>query len=360
MHKMVSICIVNWNGMSYLPRCLDSIDKQDYQGKIEIIIVDNASTDGSLEYLEERQKGIKLLKNNVNKGFSYAHNQAIKISRGEYILPLNFDVFIESNFIDEIVKDIESDHQIGVVSGKLYKQINGNKSRLIDSTGIMMEHCFMRPRGEFEKDKGQYDSPENFMVFGACGAAPFYRRAMLEDIKCFNEFFDEDFVNYVEDVDLSWRAQIRGWKCIYNPKAIAYHERGATRRNNRKIQNEYLIYGFRNRYCSMIKNITSEYWKKNKFKIIGRELLFLLSSVNGVSRFVRLKALGLTIKMLKKMLAKRKIIQQRKLVFDDYMDNFFRYDTFNLYNMASALLLLEIKNIKKKLRIKKHVTQTNE
>ena len=334
--------------------------KQDYQGEIEIIIVDNSSTDGSLEYLEEKQKGIKLFKNNGNKGFSYAHNQAIEVSKGEYILPLNFDVFIESNFINEMVKVMENEPSIGIISGKLYKQINGNKSRLIDSTGIMMEHCFMRPRGEFEEDKGQYDSPENFMVFGACGAAPFYRRVMLEDIKCFKEFFDEDFINYVEDVDLSWRAQIRGWKCIYNPKAIAYHERGATRRNNHRIQNEYLIYGFRNRYCSMIKNIPPGYWKKNRFKIIGRELLFLLSSVNSISRFIRLKALCLTIKMLKKMLSKRKVIQQRKSVSDDCIDGFLCYNTFNLRNMASELLSLEIRNIKKKLRILKHVTQINE
>ncbi len=360
MHMTVSICIVNWNGMEYLPCCLNSIHKQDYQGEIEIIIVDNFSTDGSLEYIKNIQGDIKILKNNVNKGFSYAHNQAIKVSKGEYILPLNFDVFLEPNFISEMVEVMENNPNTGIISGKLYKQINGKRTNLIDSTGILMEHCFMHPRGEMEEDTVQYDDPGNNGIFGACGAAPFYRRAMLEDIKCFDEFFDEDFVNYVEDVDLSWRAQIRGWKCIYNPKAIAYHERGATRRNNHKIQNEYLVYGFRNRYCSLIKNITSKYWKKNKFKIIGRELLFLLSSVNGVSRFVRLKALGLTIKMLKKMLAKRKIIQQRKLVFDDYMDNFFRYNTFNLYNMASALLLLEIKNIKKKLRIKKHVTQTNE
>ncbi len=353
MFKLVSVCIVNWNGINYLPRCLSSIYEQDYQGELEIIIVDNFSIDGSLEYLENNQNSIKILKNNSNKGFSYAHNQAIKVSKGEYLLLLNFDVFLEPNFIAEMVKVMESDFTIGIISGKLYKQIDGNKSKLIDSTGIMMEHCFMCPRGGMEEDIGQYDSPEKFRIFGACGAAAFYRRAMLEDIRCFNEFFDEDFVNYVEDVDLSWRAQIRRWKCIYNPKAVAYHERGVTRKNNNKIQKEYLIYGFRNRYCSMIKNITPGYWKKNKFKIIGRESIFLLSFVKDISRFVKLKALYLSLKMLKKMLAKRKVIQRKRLISDDYIDYFLRYDSLNLYKMTLATFSVEMKNITSRIRIKK-------
>lgn len=357
---MVSICIVNWNGMNYFPSCLSSIYKQDYQGEIEIIIVDNFSTDGSLEYLEKNQNNIKLFKNNINKGFSYAHNQGMKASKGEYLLLLNFDVFLEPNFISEMVKVMESDSAIGIISGKLYKQINGNKAKLIDSTGIVMEHCFMRPRGEMEEDKGQYDGPENFRIFGACGAAPFYRRAMLEDIRCFNEFFDEDFVNYVEDVDLSWRALLRGWKCLYNPKAVAYHERGVTRKNSDKMQNEYLIYGFRNRYCSMIKNITPGYWKKNRFKMIGRELIFLLSSIKGIRPSARLKALYPTLKMLRTMLVKRKIVQRRKLVSDDYIDYFLGYNRLNLYKMALAVLLLETRRIISKLGIKNKIPITNE
>jgi len=345
MNKIVTINIVNWDGIKHLPYCLESIYKQDYEGKIEIIVVDNFSQDGSLEYLEQKHNGIKILKNTTNKGFSYAHNQAIRASLGEYILPLNFDVFLKPNFISEMVRVMESDSRIGIISGKLYKQINGNKSKIIDSTGIIMEHCFMRPRGELEKDTGQYDNPENYKVFGACGAAPFYRRAMLEDIKCLNEFFDEDFVNYVEDVDLSWRAQMRGWSCIYNPNAVAYHERGVTRKNKYTIQQAYIAYGLRNRYYSMIKNITPQYWGKNKFKIIGRELIFHLSSIKDISRFSRLKALYLTFIKLKIFLAKRRLIQQRKLTSDDYMDYFLCYNSLSLYKMSAAVLSFEMKNI---------------
>lgn len=357
MRNMVSVCIVNWNGMDYLSRCLDSIHKQDYRGKIEIIIVDNYSTDGSLEYLEGSQNGIKILKNNSNKGFSCAHNQGIKSCKGDYVLPLNFDIFLEPDFISEMVKVMEANPTVGIISGKLYKQIDGKRSKLIDSTGIMMEYCFMRPRGEMEEDIGQYDSPENFRVFGACGAAPFYRREMLEDIKCFNEFFDEDFVSYVEDVDLSWRAILRNWKCIYNPHAIAYHERGATRKKNSKMQEDYLVYGFRNRYCSMLKNMTPGYWRQNKFKIIGKELLFQLGSIKDISRVVRLKALCLALKMSRKMLAKRKIIQKRNLASDDYMDSLLCYNSLDLRKMMLRILSLEFESIKHKLKIKKHNTK---
>ena len=356
MSKTVSVSIINWNGIDYFPRCLNSIDEQDYQGEIEIIIVDNFSTDGSLEYLEGLKNGIKILKNKNNKGFSYAHNQAIRASNGEYILLLNFDVFLDKNFISEMVKCMDTNLKIGIISGKLYKQIDSKKSKILDSTGITMKYCFMHPRGAMEEDVGQYDNPKNLTVFGACGAAPFYRRAMLEDIKCFDEFLDEDFVSYVEDVDLSWRTQLNGWECMYNPKAIAYHERGATRKNNHSMQRDYLVYGFRNRYWSMVKNITPTYWKKNKFKIIGRELLFQLGSIKNISRITRLKALYLALKNLRKMLAKRRIIQKNKLVLDDHIDSFLCYNNLNLHKMMLTTLSLEIENIKSKLRNNKHGT----
>ena len=155
-----------------------------------------------------------------------------------------------------------------------------------------------------------------------------------------DEYFDEDFVNYVEDVDLSWRAQLRGWRCVYNPKAIAYHERGATRKNSNKIKRGYLIHGFKNRYCSMVKNITSEYWKKNRAKIMCREAIFLLNTYEGVSRTVRFTALFMSITMLKKMLSKRKIIQHKKTVTDDYMDSFFCYDKIELKQLIRSMLSL--------------------
>jgi GT2 family glycosyltransferase len=324
--NLVSITIANWNSGDYIERCLKAIKSQTYP-HIEILVVDNGSEDSSLSYIERNFADIKVIKNGKNKGFSKAHNQAIAISLGEYVLPLNFDVFLEPVFVSEMVSIMERDPAIGIISGKLYRQISENKSSVIDSTGITMKHCFMRPRGAAEKDIGQYDNPDNRIVFGACGAAPFYRRAMLEDIMCDNEFFDEDFVNYVEDVDLSWRSLLRGWQCVYSSKAAACHERGATRKNNNRMRIDYSIYGFRNRYCSMVKNITRGYWKKNRIKIISKELIFLFVSVSHISRLARLKSFYWALKMLGTMLRKRKIIQSRVRITDERIDSFLCYNS---------------------------------
>jgi len=349
-HRLVSISIINWNGMRYLPHCLESIYKQDYASKIEIIVVDNFSTDGSLEYLEKEHPGIKLLKNSTNRGFSYAHNQGIRASGGEYVVPLNFDVFLETSFVNEMVKTMEKDPRIGILSGKLYKQKDEKKTDILDSTGITMKHCFMSPRGEKERDNGQYDTPEGLDVFGACGCAPFYRRTMLDDVRCMDEYFDEDFVNYVEDVDLSWRALLRGWRCIYNPRAVAYHERGVTRKDSRQMRRVYLVHGFRNRYWSMIKNMTREYWERYRFKIIGREMIFLSCTIREIPRFVRIKALLFTLGRLDRMLAKRRIIQKNKTILGEDMDYFFDYNHLDLGQITSSICSWEWKNIRSKFR----------
>lgn len=353
MQPTVSVSIVNWNGLRHIKKCLDSVYQQRYKGNIEIIIVDNFSQDNSLQLVEDNFKGITILRNSSNKGFSYAHNQAVRASQGKFILFLNFDIFLEPMFIDEMVKTMQENHRIGVVSGKLYKQIDGNKSNIIDSTGIMMEHCFMRPRGEMEVDNLQYDSPTHKNVFGVCGAAAFCRREALEDIKYKDEYFDEDFINYVEDVDLSWRLQLRDWFCLYNPKAIAYHERGVTRKENRTMQRDYLVYGFRNRYCSMLKNLTIGNWKKNKKEILTREAFFLLSKIKEIPYSVKLKAIILALGMSGKMFTKRRIIQRRQIANEQRMADFFRYDKKSFNGFLLQNLSIKLAELKNKLKIKK-------
>ncbi|MDD4899133.1 MAG: glycosyltransferase family 2 protein [Candidatus Omnitrophica bacterium] len=321
---LVSITIVNWNSSGYIEKCLDSIKKQLYPA-IELIVVDNSSTDSSLEYIAKNFPQVKIVKNKENLGFSKSHNLGIHLAKGEFILPLNFDVFLEPDFVGEMVKMMKNDSSIGIVSGKLYRQTNGNKTKILDSTGITMRHCFMHPRGQSEEDRGQYDNSEGALVFGACGAAPLYRKAMLEDIRSGREFFDEDFVNYVEDVDLSWRACLRNWKCVYNPSAVAYHERGATRKDNTPMKKDYLIFGLRNRYCCIIKNLPARYLKKNFGKIFLKETSFLLMPIKEIPRGLRFKSFLLTAPMLRAMLKKRALIQRNKLIKENELELFLDY-----------------------------------
>lgn len=272
---LVSITIVTWNAEDYIVACLRSISLQKYP-HIEVIIVDNNSSDKSLEYLESYiandHLDVKIIKNKKNVGFSKAHNQAIYISKGEYILPLNFDVCISESFIENMVREMKLNKKVGISSGKLFNSIKKEEESILDTTGVELRNLFCCDRGQGDIDKGQFNKKE--YIFGASGCAPFYRKEMLEDIKLNCEYFDETFNTYVEDVDLSWRAQIRGWKCLYNPNAVAFHHRGVTRKRQDEIKKiiykNYFIQGFRNRYLMILKNLSiSTFIRKFWFIILG-------------------------------------------------------------------------------------------
>lgn len=317
--NLVSINIVNWNGLHFLNDCIQSIKLQTYKN-IEINIIDNNSSDGSVDLLKMKYPEIRLIKNTQNEGFSRAHNQAIRISSGEYILPLNFDIILTPKFVEEMVKAIEFSPDIGIVSGNLYLLENGEKKNMIDSTGITMKGMFPADRGQNEIDYGQYNKIE--FVFGASGAAPLYRYQMLEDVKVHKEYFDEDYYLYVEDVDLCWRAQLFGWKAIYTPRAIAYHKRGATRENNSKMAREYIMVGHRNRYWTIIKNALLVNLLLNFPLILIVELKFYVSHLLKGNYFI-LKVTSMVLKGISQMLRKRKEIQRKKKVSANYMECFF-------------------------------------
>ena len=316
---LVSINIVNWNGMKYLGRCLQSINNQTYPD-IEVIIVDNGSEDGSLEFLKSGFPGIRLLENKNNIGFSCAHNQAICNSNGEFVIPLNFDMILTPDFVKEMVRAANTDENVGMVSGKLFKKFNAQTPSILDTTGIIMNNMFPGDRGEGREDCGEFEKYE--FIFGASGAAPLYRRTMLEDIRLNDEYFDEDFFIYVEDVDLAWRAQLCGWKCIYTPYAIALHERGATRRDDSGIKKGYYTIGFRNRYLSIFKNSLVSNIIIHIGRIVLRETYFYMTHIKN-GNFYILKVPFSTISILPKMIKKRRIIQKKRRVSGEYMEKFF-------------------------------------
>ena len=223
--------------------CLFSLREAAYE-PIEIILVDNASSDGTIEYVEKNFPKVTIVKNKENKGFSCANNQGIRIAKGEYILFLNADACISSDFLNVLIQGMEKDPGIGCAGGKIYKD-KGEK--ILDSSGIFFPCFKMGPydRGEGEEDRGLYDNAR--FVFGITCACALYRRKCLDDIRIDNEYFDENYFAYYEDVDLSWRARIRGWKSLYEPKAIAYHRRRGkaikdTPLFSRAMANLYLTY----------------------------------------------------------------------------------------------------------------------
>lgn len=313
--KSVSVIILNWNGKDLIEKCIESVLNQNYK-PLKIILIDNASTDGSSELID-KHSSVSIVKNEINKGFAKAMNEGIKLSDGDYVLLLNYDIILRPDFVNEMVKAIESNNKIGSVSGKLLRLNSTKDMPVIDSTGhIIFRNRLAENRGENEIDRGQFDQVES--VFGTCGAAALYKREMLEDIKVNDEYFDEAFFAFWEDVDLDWRARLRGWQCIYTPYAVAYHERGGPFLRRSKFVE---LHNYKNRYFLMIKN--DSFWSllKNFPQLLFTEIL------KGGALIFRcpsaLKGWIYVAKELPAMFSKRKIIQQRRLVSQSEIEKWF-------------------------------------
>ena len=260
MSKKVSVSIVGYNNRHFLFDCLTSLLEQDYPS-IEAVYVDNASTDGSADYVKETFPLVKVIENPANFHFAKGHNIGIGNTGGDYVLILNTDVTMRKDFISELVSAMETDDRIGSVSGKIMRA-DGIR---IDTTGLFLG----RDRRPLERGYGTLDTglfEQGGYVFGAGGVSPLYRRKTLESIAVSGEYFDEAFEAYYEDLDLAWRAHRAGWSCWYTPKAVAYHKRGGTNKVRRPrpaflrgydfayLSTEMQARVVKNRYLSIIKN----------------------------------------------------------------------------------------------------------
>jgi GT2 family glycosyltransferase len=225
MDDLISVIVLNWNGKTVVRACLDSVLSQNYE-KIEIIVVDNASEDGSAEIVENDYKQVLLIRNHKNLGFGAGNNIGIREAKGDYILVLNNDTELDRACIGEMKRAIDQDRRYGACASKIYFR---DTPGIIDAAGIVVYPDGLSiGRGQFEPGN-LYEREEE--VFFASGCCALYRREMLEDIKLAGEYYDEDFFAYAEDTDLGWRARLRGWRCIYTPAAVVYHAHSAATGN---------------------------------------------------------------------------------------------------------------------------------
>lgn len=208
-----SIIIVNFNGRRLLKRCLDSLKQQSYRGgPVEILVVDNGSRDGSVEFVHRQYPYVAVLVNSENN-YAKSLNLGISRSSGEFIAFLNNDVVVEEGWLAGLVELLKSDERIGCVGGKVLL-MDGR----INSVGIeQIEDFYFRDRGLGEEDRGQYDRVEP--VDAITGGAVLWRRACLEDIGS----VDEDYMMYLEDGDLAFRCKEKGWLMMYTPYSIVHH-----------------------------------------------------------------------------------------------------------------------------------------
>ncbi len=215
--------VVNWNRRELLHQCLRSLDLQTYE-PFEVIVIDNGSSDGSLELLESLatsfRRPLRVLRNQENRGFCAANNQGFDVARGEYLALLNNDAEADPNWLAALVETAAADASIGMVASKI---LVWEDPRKIDKCGhLIYPDGQNRGRGTGQIDHGQFDRVEEALWPDGCAAL--YRREMIQQIGG----FDEDFFAYADDAELGLRARIAGWGCLYTPHAVVRHHRGAT------------------------------------------------------------------------------------------------------------------------------------
>src|SRR5215471_8390914 len=308
LEDSVTVTVVTFNSGRFIKRCLESVLEQKY-ANFEVVIIDNASTDGTTDILEQFEDRCRVYYNSENIGFAAAQNQAIGLSGGEWVLTLNPDVLLLPNFIQALVDAGQFDPKIGTVCGKLLtmtSQFEIPERPVVDSTGIyfnpMLRHL---DRGSQEVDNGHYLQYE--YVFGATAAAALYRRAMIDDVSLDGEFFDSDFFVYREDADVAWRAQLMGWKCLYAPYARGYHVRKVLPGNRRALPPEINMHSVKNRFLMRIKNISAGLYRRNVVSITARDVVVIACCLLWEQSSLR--AFWFLGKNWKRVMAKRKLIQ---------------------------------------------------
>jgi GT2 family glycosyltransferase len=305
----VSVHIVTYNNAGTVAICLEALLAQrnvDFQ----VRVIDNASSDDTVHRV--KQLGLDVVCNQTNIGYGAAHNQAIALTDSKYVLTLNPDVRLEPNYIEALAAALEANHYIGSASGCLLRVDRlSDVPTSVDSTGLLMRrnrHQGLRYEG-FPVDRRP---TQPTAIFGPDGAAAFYRRAMLEDIRLLDEVFDHDFFIQKEDIDICWRAQLRGWSSVCVPHATARHIRTFRPGQRGPVTTEMRFYGIRNRYLLMIKNdIPAHFW---------RDILPIAAYDALIVTYIALcereswSAIPSALALLGKMLKKRRVIQSRRQV----------------------------------------------
>lgn len=329
----VSIQIVTWNSMRYIMDCLESLMKQTFRD-FSILIIDNGSDDGTVEFIRSQYPTVSVLQNFRNLGFSKANNQGIQLASGEYVLVMNPDVILTDDFLQNLVFFADQHPEGGSFGGKVLKLFSEAidkqdesglrevvKSDVVDATGLQIfKSRKIVNRGENEKDSGQYDRIEE--IFGISGACVLYRRSALGEVMVKNEFFDQDFFTYKEDIDLAWRLRLYGWLSWYYPSAVCYHHRrlvsyegqGVKKifSHRKDISKMLRSLSFRNHHLLLVKNdqllniILTLPWA------LPRELKVLIYAL--IFEPFQLKSLIQVFQLLPNILLKRRVIMAHKKV----------------------------------------------
>ncbi|HEX7368636.1 MAG TPA: glycosyltransferase family 2 protein [Candidatus Saccharimonadales bacterium] len=304
----VSVVIPNWNGKDDLPACLDSLLAQHLQP--HIIVVENGSKDGSLELLQTHYPQAEVIVHKKNKGFAGGVNAGIRKAMADgytYVALFNNDAVADKDWLKNLVSDLDINSDAGIATCKLMSI----DRKHLDSTGDQYTTWGLPyPRGRGEPVSDRYDG--RVQIFAASGGASLYRMDMLREIG----LFDEDFFAYYEDVDISFRAQLAGWKIRYVPEAIAYHKIGAT---SGKIQGFTTYQAMKNLPWLLYKNAPlSVFWRVLPRFLIAYYAFVIRSAWRGQS-WPAVRGYCKMLVLLPKKTMQRLSIQHKRKVTAKYI-----------------------------------------
>lgn len=309
-NPLFSVVIPHWNGKQFLETCLNALRQQTYD-PIEVIIVDNASEDGSQAYIQENYPEMRLIELSENRGFTGACNVGMEAAQGDIISLLNNDTEVDSKWVESVVNAFQRNEDVGLVASKMLL-FNQRDHIHTAGDGFTTDGQAFN-RGVWQKDEGQFDTEE--YVFGACGGSSAYRREVLDDIG----LLDDDFFFLLEDVDLAWRAQLKGWRTLYTPHAIVYHHLSAT--GGGKTAS---FYAGRNTLILLIKDLPVEIWRRYWWQITRRQITTLwdaLKAWRGEAARARLRGMLVGLTAIPMALKKRREVQAQREVSIEYVES---------------------------------------
>jgi GT2 family glycosyltransferase len=307
--SLLSVVIPHWNAIRFLPTCLDALRRQTYP-HIEVIIADNNSTDGSRELVREQYPWVKLVELDDNYGFTGACNAGMRAAQGAHVALLNNDTEVDPGWAAALVDAFARHPDVGSIASKM---LLFDKRDHIHTTGDFFTiDGRAGNRGVWQRDTGQYE--QEAYVFSACGGSSAYRRTMLDQIG----LLDDDFFFSAEDVDLGWRAQLAGWRCLYTPRAIVYHHLSAS---GGGVTASY--HDGRNLIYLLTKNYPADLWRKHGNAVLRAQWRLASEAMKawrGAAARARLRGMLAGIAGMPKMLRKRREIQRARRVSLEYLE----------------------------------------
>lgn len=307
----ITVAIPTYNRRDLMDVVLPPVLAQEFDGRLDVVVIDDGSTDGTAAYVRKRWPDVRVIEQE-NRGISAVMNRCLDEGRAsDYVALLNNDVELAPGFVQAIVDALEADPTAGSAAGKM---LDFTVRDVLDGAGDEMRWSGGAwRRGHGEKDVGQYDRQE--YVLSPCGGAAVYRIAAVDDVGG----FDSDFVAYYEDVDWGLRAQLAGWTCLYVPRAVCFHMGSATTSTGERA-NEYAMLLRRNGFFLVIKDFPARAILLHLPQIVVHHLGWFADSVRKGLGVWHLRAWWSALRMAPRMLRKRRAIQARRRVDVAYLD----------------------------------------